>query len=281
MPLQFNGFSAHISCDDTELEIFAACNKEEDKTATGWIASEVSKEFRVHWASSVPMNVDIYVDGRCAQSICHRTTGTGYCPGVYISGASVRPFRFSDLVITDDDTVVDTQNVSDKLGSIEVAMTRVGGFVESTDPYCGRNFIDTGPIHEKSKKAGVHAVTLGETAVIKPLVLYRPFGKEKDPCVHFVFRYRPIELLRANGIAPPANPPSAQKGATSDQLTVKSEATSDDEDDDDEGALEEQLALLQSRLAKQRAKKAKTIVKRETSPIRLPLDFNNEVIDLT
>lgn len=42
MPLHFNGCSAHITCDGTELEIFSA--QEEDETvATGWIASEVLK----------------------------------------------------------------------------------------------------------------------------------------------------------------------------------------------------------------------------------------------
>lgn len=44
---------------------------------------------------------------------------------------------------------------------------------------------------------------------------------------------------------------------------------------------QEQLALLQDRLEKKRAKKTNAAVKREMSPIRVPMASDDEVIDLT
>ncbi|EIW60349.1 uncharacterized protein TRAVEDRAFT_57633 [Trametes versicolor FP-101664 SS1] len=298
MPLHFNGFSAHISCDDTELEIFSA--QEDDEMATGWIASEVLKEFKVHWGEEtgdIPFIAAIYTDGNIAQRMQHRTGVTGDCRGVYVSSSSIRPFTFSDLILTDDDAIINTKNVSDKLGSIEVILTRVERFEPTKRPYVGRyGFTEIGPVHEKSKKAGVHTVTLGEMVQIEPQTTCETVGRETESCAHFLFRYRPIELLRANGIAPqvsglkdrshdveepgapgPSDPKRKRKGPA-----VKSETLSDDEDDEeDEKSLEEQLALLQGRLEKKRAKKAQALVKREMSPIRVPFISDDEVIDLT
>ncbi len=44
---------------------------------------------------------------------------------------------------------------------------------------------------------------------------------------------------------------------------------------------QEQIAMLQNRLAEEKAKKGKTPVKREVSPISVPAAWTNEVIDLT
>ncbi|KAH9854231.1 hypothetical protein C2E23DRAFT_902575 [Lenzites betulinus] len=288
MPLFLKGFSASIACDNVDLEIFGKVCINDGKIATGWIASEVHKEFTVHWISPCPMSVDIYLDGRCAQTMSQRKDGHGLCKGVYVSGAAIRPFRFADLVLTDDDDVAGP--VSDELGSIEIRVTRVAGFAESTELYRGRDFVDTGPIHETSKKAGVHAITLGETAAIRPVVVYTPYGREEVPFARLLFRYRPLELLRAKGIAPPGNPrasrltnvpagPSYLQRQREGRVRVKSEPITDD--DADEGTLEAQLALVQNRLAKKRAKKGKTVVKQELSPIRVPSGSNGEVIDLT
>lgn len=44
---------------------------------------------------------------------------------------------------------------------------------------------------------------------------------------------------------------------------------------------QEQIAMLQNRLAEEKAKKGKTPFKREVSPISVPAAWTNEVIDLT
>lgn len=63
-----------------------------------------SQEFRVNWAESSGkehIRVDIQIDGRVAQRLCHRPTNLGLsCRGVYETEASLRPFKFSELVLT-------------------------------------------------------------------------------------------------------------------------------------------------------------------------------------
>ncbi|KAI0374892.1 hypothetical protein BV20DRAFT_1010624 [Pilatotrama ljubarskyi] len=309
MPLQIQGFSAHISCNGAELQILDA-KQEDERTVSCWIASEVSQEFSVHWRAAdlkTKMSVNIHVDGRLARSPCHWSTSPaqleGSCLGVYETSQSLRPFRFSKLILTDDDAMLNDKGGNDDLGSIKISLTRVADFVLSEKPYTGSGFVATGAVHEKTKKAGVHTVSLSDrTVVTTPIRIYNAVAAEKEPFANFIFRYRPIELLRANGIAPPApsqGPPSVQKRISDPQedagpsanpkrrrleASVKPEPTSDDEDDDadDVTFLEEQLVLLQSRLAEKRAqKKAKTVVKRETSPIRIPSALTGEVIDLT
>lgn len=146
------------------------------------------QEFKVHWGEEtgdIPFIAAIYTDGNIAQRMQHRTGVTGDCRGVYVSSSSIRPFKFSDLILTgvcsridrgvyqynfmkkigvavfsDDDAIINTKNVSDKLGSIEVILTRVERFEPTKRPYVGRyGFTEIGPVHEKSKKAGVHTVT--------------------------------------------------------------------------------------------------------------------------
>ncbi|TBU65823.1 hypothetical protein BD310DRAFT_912158 [Dichomitus squalens] len=65
-----------------------------------------------------------------------------------------------------------------------------------------------------------------------------------------------------------------------EEAEVKPEQTNE-EDEDRVTFIEEQITMLQYRLAQEKAKKSKTFVKREVSPIRLPSDWSNEVIDLT
>ncbi|KAI0780933.1 hypothetical protein BD413DRAFT_620056 [Trametes elegans] len=290
MPLKLNGWSAYISCDGSELEMFDM-KQDDEKTMSCWIASRESVEFCIHWEQDPPQMrtaVEIYIDGLYACGYVHEDELSGSCSSVYDTAVSTRTLKFAPLLLTEDDTAA-TAAVHRDLGSIIVRVTRVKRFVPTGKPPKGSKFSGTGPVHEKSKKAGVHAVsTVGyESHVLAT-----------------------SELLRANGVAPRAS----QHGEASSQFTtsltddlaqsvptqsgskrkrkqseeIKPELASDDEDgkDDDDADdvtfLEEQLVMLQKRLAEKRAKKkAKVHVKRETSPIRVPPSSSNEVIDLT
>lgn len=62
--------------------------------------------------------------------------------------------------LADDDALLSSRHADARLGCIEVILTRCEGFTPITKPYySGADFREIGPIHEKSKKAGVHAVT--------------------------------------------------------------------------------------------------------------------------
>ncbi|CDO72099.1 hypothetical protein BN946_scf184962.g42 [Trametes cinnabarina] len=179
-------------------------------------------------------------------------------------------------------------------------MTRVERYVCSDRAFGVVEVHDIGPVHEKCKKAGVHTVSFGEAVEEESNNVNEVdfIGVEKEPFATFIFRYRPLNMLQANGIAP--LPPKAAKKRSSDQLDTKSSRggkkcrtepevkhepkVEDDEDEEAEDLafLEEQLAMMQRRVEEKRAaRRAKTVMKREPSPIHVPSSFTDEVIDLT
>ncbi|KAH9854612.1 hypothetical protein C2E23DRAFT_57464 [Lenzites betulinus] len=312
MPLQLGRYSVHIRCDDKELEMFDV-KLENEKTISCWIPSEEGKAFSVHWkdeSSAAIMMVWCYMDGRKVAAGAHKTTRTGKCSGVYKTAEQIAPFVFAPLVLTDDEAFANNNIISAELGTIRVEMIRVQNFTSTQTPFYTRDVHEIGPIHERNKKAGVHTVALGPPK--KAVVSYGhvPVGADDEPFAIFKFCYRPLALLQANGIAPPSAPPAKNKKRAADvnadpdangvgpsdpkrprtdtdtntSAHVKPEPDDDDEDDgvDDMQFLEEQLAMMQRRVEQARAERqAKKNIKREVSPIHVPLASSQEVIDLT
>ncbi|KAM5540405.1 hypothetical protein V8D89_005863 [Ganoderma adspersum] len=310
MPLEFKGYTAHICCDGKELEQYQA-QQEDGLTMACWIPSESGKAFTVNWgdnSSNTLMQVKILVDGRCVGRYAHELGPGGCMSGLIDRPDQTRSLLFSQLELTDDDALASRSSTAsglEKLGSIEVQMRKVQAYVKATTPSFVGEVSEIGPVHERSKKAGVHAVSIGAAVPRQPELGRTPIELQSEPFVVFKFLYRPIELLRANGIAPlpprtgkkrpsdvrdadldpdgagPSEPKRA-RGDVEEEHKVKAER-SDGEDEDEDHAvfLQEQIMLLQNRLAQVQAKKPKTIVKREPSPIRVPVDWTNEVIDLT
>ncbi|KAI9056371.1 hypothetical protein FKP32DRAFT_1585962 [Trametes sanguinea] len=306
MPLELNGYSAHIRGEEDELVMYDA-RQEDEKTMTCWIASEAGKAFTVHWGdktSTALMNVDIYVDDRHVDSVAHEAESDDSCEGQYDSSGRYRPFVFALLAVTDDESIASpAHEMNDSLGTIRVTMTLVKQYLHSDQPYHDAEITELAPVHEKTKKAGAHAVSFGDPVETSwtPFAM-RAVGVEEHPFATFVFRYRPLALLQANGIAP--RPPKtakkrplatqAEAGSTTGarkkqradvEVKAKPEPVDDDDDDDEEteelAFLQEQLAMIQRRIAeKKAARRAKAAVKREPNPIRVP-SSSNEVIDLT
>ncbi|OSC99728.1 hypothetical protein PYCCODRAFT_1372578 [Trametes coccinea BRFM310] len=310
MPLELNGYTAHVCYDGKELTMYDV-KQEDGKTVSCWIPSEKDKAFTVHYGdmlSKAVMTVQTCIDGQLARSAAYVSKREGSCEGQYDRDNRCRPFIFSPLVVTDDETAASPKQKLDAgFGTIQVKMIRVKQFIRSGGTSrLSLDDIGVGPVHETSKKAGVHTVSLGEPmerSSAQPVAYYDAIGREKHPFATFIFRYRPLELLKANGIVP--RPPKATKkrplesqselesgSATSarkkqredvDDEKVKAEPASDveDEEADDLTFLEEQLEMMQRRVEEKRAaRRAKVIVKREPSPIRVP-PSGNEVIDLT
>ncbi len=127
MPLNLDGFTAHICCDGVELEMYDI-QKEDDKTITCWIPSEEGKvrsriaiedavqirvrgqlhantlhqKFTLHWSdesAATKAQIDGYVDGRRVCRTVHRDQVKGCCDGLYTVGQT-RPFVFSPLILT-------------------------------------------------------------------------------------------------------------------------------------------------------------------------------------
>ncbi|KAL1948508.1 hypothetical protein VTO73DRAFT_12583 [Trametes versicolor] len=305
MPLELNGYSAHVNCDGKELETYDV-RMEDERTISCWIPSEEGKTFIVHWgddSSSTTMRVDIFMDGRKVEVLAHENKKTEYCRGAIETSDSLRPFLFAPLVLTDDDALLHS-DVSGDIGTIHVEMRRVQRYTKNKTNFRGRHVPEIGSVHERSKKAGVHAVALGQPQEVT-VESWTARGVDKEPFATFKFRYRPLELLQANGIAPlPGSSVAQNKRPLQDELNragpssssrkrrhtppvgvVKPEAADDaddDDDDDDMQFLEEQLQMMQRRVEEARAaKRAKKAVKREMSPIHIPSSDDDEVIDLT
>ncbi|KAL1948507.1 hypothetical protein VTO73DRAFT_12582 [Trametes versicolor] len=235
------------------------------------------------------------MDGRLVDSLeQYCAESTGFCDGVYETEGRKRPFIFARLT------------------------TRAfAGNPRSRVPYSdlGRAVPEIGAMHEKNKKAGVHAVSFGDLEELgESDGLFKWTKVEKEPFATFTFCYRPLELLKANSIVPlrssPPLPSQSLKGkkrasdsqasgsdaSQHDQKRVRVEAIKSEDapkvehaDDDthfsaaeDVNSLEAQLVLLQKRIADAKAaQRAGTTFKRETSPIRVHPSSSSEVIDLT
>ncbi|KAI0634208.1 hypothetical protein C8Q77DRAFT_1110450 [Trametes polyzona] len=309
MRLTHNGFFAHISCEGNELDTYEV-KKEDDTTMSCWIASEAGKRFSVHWgheSDPVTLRVSLKLDGRNTSNRVHNRSHEGYTDGVSVAASQRRPFLFTPLTLTDDEDVA-TSGVNEDLGEIVIKIRLVERWIQRQAERSYADVLEIGPVHEKSKKAGVHAVGFGdpEPYTARSGKINVPVGLNPDPIVVFKFRYRPLALLQANGIAPaPENPERGRKRASdrhdplddagpslakrqrqdSQVAVVKDENDDDDDDDaDDITFLREQLVMLQKRLADAEASRgARVAVKREGSPIRVPMSAggSTEVIDLT
>ncbi|KAG8954207.1 hypothetical protein FRC04_000428 [Tulasnella sp. 424] len=134
--------------------------------------------------------------------------------GAKINADEVRPFTFSKLELTDDDSVADPGDPRGKdIGTIQVKIKyiRLGSVV----PLKKTNPEDIGVVHEKAKKAGIHATTykttqkLAKSRAVSNKPLYP--NDEWEYHVVFTFRYRSREILMAEGIIP--RPEKAAEGA--------------------------------------------------------------------
>lgn len=203
--MQLLGFNVFISCQGKALPEYGIEVQEHEKTIEGYVPSEAGKNFEVRWQDIQPSrrdchSVSTYIDGRLMGCTTLRKGDSGLRWGVRTSLDERRLFQFAPLLTTDDDGILGGHADSEKLGTIEVVISRAA-ISGHQDHVRGRNVQEIGPVHEKSKKAGSHCVTLGDSRRCRA----RRCTKVKvlDPrgtwAARFVFRYRSIDLLRAQG----------------------------------------------------------------------------------
>ena len=126
------------------------------------------------------MQVQTTIDGQVVGRSAHRakTTG-GSFRGIEEVPGQFRRLMFAPLVLTgavtahglldrvdaefacvDDDSVLASSNaIHPDLGTIEVSMRHVDHFTVNNTRYSSSKFNEIGPIHERSKKGGAHAVS--------------------------------------------------------------------------------------------------------------------------
>ncbi|KAJ7354659.1 hypothetical protein DFH08DRAFT_691732 [Mycena albidolilacea] len=227
-----HGFTAWVTIEDTKTPEFDV--RRSDSTVTCWIPSEVGKKFSINWSNlSVPgiTGGRVLVDGNnCDGQILarkQRPTST-FMNGINETTTSVRPFVFRSLDMTEDDA--DPDSIPDQdLGSIVLEIWKVEK--NGAGPSTWANMPAPAPkkIQERSKKAVTQQIGFCDS-VDRPPVKVIPC-KWKERIATFSFKYRPLELLRANGIAPPLRDKGKRKASPVHECII-----SDNEDSDTEEA---------------------------------------------
>ncbi|KAJ7340702.1 hypothetical protein DFH08DRAFT_244212 [Mycena albidolilacea] len=222
------------------------------------------------------------------------------CGGMHLSGArgskisrasrdsvstsanTRRPLTFGKQILNDDDEYLSTA-ISPELGTIKVvySLVKPTGHKQKITKWNAK--YEPTILHERSKKAIGHSVQFG------PEYHKQNRARKASPTIKtlatLVFRYRPLELLRAEGIAPPAERAAPQERAATPSDVLDLTMDVDDEPEDPEEA---QIKKLQLQLDALKKKKGKQ-VKREHSDVKMkkevktegPIFAPGEVIDLT
>ncbi|KAJ6498800.1 hypothetical protein C8R45DRAFT_980019 [Mycena sanguinolenta] len=222
--MQLKEFSAWVCIDGKEVPEYNVEISEADRTVTCWIASELGKKFSVHWKNSAYQGStagDLKMDGTSCGGKLMRYPSTTSKDGV-IDGQTLKPFMFSSLQLTDDDADLRGPGVAlPDLGVIELYIypTSVtqASHRRSAGPAAN---LTTLKVHERSKKAVTQQIGLAPAERLPaPSSFAYPVRIGPD-LVKFLFKYRPLDVLRANGIAPqpvqakastPAPPPEPVK----------------------------------------------------------------------
>ncbi|KAK0480224.1 hypothetical protein IW261DRAFT_121206 [Armillaria novae-zelandiae] len=216
--LTFREFSAWVSIDGVGAEEYGVTVN--GTHVTCWIASEANKTFRLHWRDSVvssPTRGNPSIDGttyppRYIDSLRRSEVFLG---GVRDSDDSKRPFMFSKLNLTDDDAYLDVAAPL-SLGEIEVTLYRVERRRSRNHRPPLKNLSQKADFtrrvyHEHNKKGIDHEASLGSPKRVESISRsqHKPFGFTKprgDPIITFRFKYRPLEVLQAQEIAPRPQP---------------------------------------------------------------------------
>lgn len=131
--------------------------------------------------------------------------------GLRTTARTMQPFKFAGLHTHDNDDLLTSQSILENIGVIRVDVYRILPILETDyrNEFRPSVMTEVGPIHERSKKAGSHCVSLGDTKVCSPrrTLHTRLLDPQAGPFATFIFRYRPLALLQANGIALNGPPP--------------------------------------------------------------------------
>jgi len=226
--LEHRGFAARIICDGQDLEEFAV-KVEDEKTISCYISSDVGKTFFI----SIKNEFDSLVSGRCfvdgihAEGLYIHPTEELTSEGYRVDEGTVKPYVFVPLMVTDDESVANPRDpVFRDLGAIEVRIHRV---TKGAPVQASRKEPSVTVVHERSKKAGTHRVSFAEPTSATRITFYTPnyIDPIDSPYAVFKFRYRPRDLLKAQGIIESACVPEEDEPS----IHVSQAGSSDDHSD--------------------------------------------------
>jgi len=281
--MNVNGFEAWIAVDDTPLTQYNVETDSTSNSATSWIPSEVGKAFSVNWKRLVQSSGSeagwVKLDGESAKGAIIPESGSASVSYVTTSPTHYKPILFSSLDSTDDDVYLHSDS-SKHLGEITLEIWSIKFGESKTRRHSSRN-IGVEKVHERSKKAIEHQIKLGDEQS-------HEYPRDKARSVTkvallatFTFKYRSIDLLRANGIAPP-EPQVGEKRKASDRDAETPESDDEDIEAEELKVLSQELRALGDKINEIQSRRAKK--KRSSKKVKTedrPVVRSTEVIDLT
>ncbi|KAJ7049713.1 hypothetical protein C8F01DRAFT_725786 [Mycena amicta] len=290
------GFSACIMIEGKPVVEYGVKKTKSDdgKThiVTCHIASELGKKFSVNWTNEsyrkhTRTHGNVKMDGlRCAGNTIHKDElpCTKKWKGVHCDdGESFRHFQFSALTLTDDETTSSLN--SRELGVIELAMypAKYSAKAKKTPskPIAGTEKNDLPQIimYEREKKGLTQQVSLAPPKLMVPLTLAAKPQTSKHAhrigpdVVRFRFVYRPLDVLRADGIAVDPSPTK-----TDVKRKRKLEDQTHHQSTQKKPKLEPGTQKSKEKVKVKEVEKVTEKVKKENGPVTRR---RNEVIDLT
>jgi len=284
--MDLKGYSAWISVDGRALKEYNIEISNGD-SATCWIPSEAGKRFAVNWRDSnrtERISSFVKLDG----TDCGGNIVAPAFPGMPLAPVTVqkstistsimteKPFLFSPLELTDDDSFLDRHVTVNNLGEISIEIWRVSA-IAVTETH-GIQFPEDQKVHERSKKALAHCVKLGDEIFAPQRQPVRVRKADIAPLVTFTFKYRSLDMLKANGIVPIVVEHKRPAAAQPEVEDAKKGVIEIENDTEEIKALENRLKTLKSRRSSSNGNPYKR-VKRE--PPNQNFFVPGEVIDLT
>ncbi|KAF7322051.1 hypothetical protein MKEN_00728100 [Mycena kentingensis (nom. inval.)] len=255
MPQWHNQFRAWLTIDGTEAEEYLVHTSQQEKSVSCWVASELGKRFSVHWENISYQGTTkgkVLVDGRSGggRYICEGSRQSVESAG-RTDGFSLRPYVFQELASTDDDTRLDLADTNtNDLGLIQLIIYPVA--IGGEHPGKELKPLPQGPIHERDSKGLTQRIQLGECEALKKPAKMSTVTRTGPDIVRFCFRYRPIDVLRANGIAQPVfsspSPTPSRPFTTSPEPDIKQDRDAY-EDECTAVRLREQLKAVEARIS--------------------------------
>ncbi|GLB40680.1 hypothetical protein LshimejAT787_0805510 [Lyophyllum shimeji] len=266
--MELLGFEAYITVDGVKVPHYEVKIDERTKAASCWIPSEAGKTFAVNWRPLKPRHFVtcgwVYLDGvsvGAEYARMGRSSFVSQCD-VVTSPSTTRPFLFAPVKLTDDDAYLKSENTKD-LGSIVLRICAV----KMKEVRKARVWtpILVEKVHERTKKATVHQVQFGEER--RGAEIYVRESSHIATLATFTFKYRSLERLRADSIAPPDPALQRKRKRTAGDSGVG-------EHDAEKAELQAQVRVLKAKLAK---RSEVNRVKTESCSCRVPAT----IIDLT
>ncbi|KAJ3882059.1 hypothetical protein F5051DRAFT_500742 [Lentinula edodes] len=286
----YKSFRAYIIVDGKPLDEYSTEKSTKDglTTVTCWVPSVAGKVIFLQ------ISVLRHIHGtRCGGQVIKKRNKARIKKGLRISPTSSRLFEFALMKLTDDEDSF-ALDMPGNIGEIELRIrywSQTGRAIweKISKPPEEETY------NELTKKGIDHQTRFGTTVYDeKPSYknLGEPIGKY---FLRFVFRYRPLEVLRAHGIAPPAPstsqtndlPQSSKRPRSSSMQGVRPGSLGIIEISDDDDDPQKEMENLQRRLDELRAKhpdiRDRKRVKREPGVASIKTEQPKEpvFIDLT